>query len=82
MNNVKVYVLIGETEEIGQSVIGGPFESSFHKEIIGVYLYRSDAEKFIKSNTLKIPIKKTFSGRKYYKTGHYSIEIEEHYLHE
>lgn len=78
----KIYILIGETEEIGQSEIGGPFESSFCKEIIDIYAKKSDAEKFIKSNALKKPIKKSFCGTKYYKTGHYSITIEEHYINE
>ena len=80
MSDTKVYVLIGETEEVGQSQIGGPFESSFHKEIIAIYANRLDAEDFIKSIKLRKPIKETFSGIKYYKTGHCSIEIEEHYI--
>lgn len=77
---MKVYVIIGEREEVGQSRIGGNFESSFHKEIIAIYHNESEAKKFIDSNRLKKPKKQNFCGTKYYKTGHYSMEIEEHYI--
>ena len=80
MKDTKVYVLIGEREEMSQTEIGGPFESSFSKEIVDIYSNKSDAEKFINSNILKKPIKERFVGTKYYKTGHYSLQIEEHYI--
>lgn len=80
MKDTKVYVLIGEREEMSQTRIGGPFESSFSKEIVDIYSNKSDAEKFINSNILEKPIKVRFGGTKYYKTGHYSLKIEEHYI--
>jgi hypothetical protein len=75
-----VYVVVGEREEVNQVEIGGPFESSFHKEIVKIYGYKKAAEDFIDSNILKKPQKKPYSGAKYYKTGHYSLEIQEHYV--
>ena len=65
MKRKKVYILIGEREEVGQTEIGGPFVSSFSKEIVIVYSDKSDAEKFINSNKLKKPIKERFAGTRY-----------------
>lgn len=78
--NDKIYIVIGETEDVGQTKIGGPFESTFSKEIIRVYRSKNDAEVFIDSNRLASPVRKTYSGIKRYKTGHSGMEIEEHYI--
>jgi len=80
MKDNKVYVVIGETEEVFQITLDGPFQSIFSKEIVNVYSDKLKAENFINANKLKKPIKKTFSGTRFYKNGYYSLEIEEHYI--
>lgn len=75
-----VYVIIGTTEEVCQEQIGGPFVSSFHKEIVKIFKDRHRAENFIESQRLKKPIKKTFSGEKSFRGGYYDMEIEEFYV--
>lgn len=80
--NKPVYVIIGTREEVGQVEIGGGFVTHYTKEIVGIFRSEEKAQDFIKRNALKKPRKETFSGAKYYKTGHYSLEIEEHYINE
>ena len=73
-----VFVVIGEVESVYQSRIGGDFESSYDSEIVSIFKNKNDAESFIAKNKLKKPIKESYSGKKHYKTGHFSLEIEEH----
>ncbi len=74
MNNI--YVIIGETEEITQSRIGGDFESSYTKEVVGYVDSLEDAEAYIKLNRLKVPRNERFSGTRNYKGGYYDMTYE------
>ena len=71
-----IYVIIGETEEVAQRVIGGHFESFYIKEVIGYVDSSEEAEAYIKLNRLKAPRRESFSGTKNYKGGYYSMDYE------
>jgi len=71
-----IYIVVGTTEEVGQSVIGGPFESSFQKECVIAFSTREKAENYIASQKLVKPKKESFSGTAYYRKGYYDLEIQ------
>lgn len=72
-----IFVIVGEIEEVGQSRIGGPFETTYLKEVVGYATSLEDAKKYIESQKLKKVKKKTYSGASYYEGGYYDMEIEE-----
>jgi hypothetical protein len=72
-----IYTVVGTTEEVGQTTIGGPFEASFHKECVIAFSTREKAENYIASQKLVKPKKESsFSGTAYYRKGYYDLEIE------
>jgi hypothetical protein len=71
-----IYIIIGETEEVAQSKIGGDFESFYIKEVVGYVDSSEEAEAYIKLNRLKAPRKESYSGTKYYKGGYYDMTYE------
>lgn len=79
---MKLYIVIGERENVYQDEIGGPFLPHPSKEIVSVFSTLEKAEKFITSNKLKKQKKERFGDTENYKTGHESMEIEEHFLNE
>lgn len=76
MNDGEIYVVVGETEIVSQNKIGGPFETSYDKEVVCAFFSYEKAKSYIESMKLKKPIKKTYSGTEYYKSGYYDMEIE------
>jgi hypothetical protein len=62
-----VYVIIGESEEVGQRIApGGNFRSSYIKKVIGYVDSLEEAEAYIKLNKLKAPARKRWSDGKRY----------------
>lgn len=70
------YIIVGETENVYQDKIGGPFESHYNKELVCGFLDIEKAKQFIIDQRLKTPIKKTFSGTEHYKGGYYAMDYE------
>lgn len=74
----KLYIVMGITEDIGQKVIGGNFESSYDKNPVYAFKSRSAADAFIESQKLKKPqTRRAFQGDAYFKGGFYEMEVEE-----
>ena len=76
----KIFIVIGECENVYQDEIGGPFVPHPTKEIVKVFANQIDAEKFVKDNKLKTAKRQSYGDTYYYKTRHLSLEIEEHFV--
>lgn len=57
-----MYILIGITESISLTFIGGDFESSFEKEPVACFSSFEKLEKYTKKYKLDHPITKTWQG--------------------
>ena len=79
---MKLFVVIGTRENVYQDQIGGPFLSHPEKEIVAIFKTEEYAKLFISNNKLKKQKKSSYSDTENYKTGHESMNIEEHYLNE
>lgn len=75
---MKVYVVIGETENIYQDEIGGPFVPHPKKEIVRVFSSQEDAENFVGNMKLKEPQRMSYGDTSFYRGGYYEMEIEDH----
>lgn len=57
-----MYLLIGITESISQTFIGGDFESSFEKEPVACFSTLEKLEEYTKQYKLNKPIIKAWNG--------------------
>ena len=75
--NDHVYIVMGDTEHIGQEFIGSIFSTSYTREPVAAFDTHEKAAKYVESKELKRPRKGgTYSGTAYYRGGYYDMKIE------
>ena len=73
----KLYIVMGEIENIAQKFIGGDFSASYFRIPVAAFDTYEKAVVYVESQKLKSPRKEgTYSGTEYYRGGYYTMEIE------
>jgi hypothetical protein len=73
----EIYIVVGETEDVGQDQIGGPFVSHFTRELVYAFNNHKEALEYVESQKLAKPKKGgTYEGDAFYKKGYYNLWVE------
>ena len=71
-----IYIVLGEKQNVYQDQIGGDFTPHPFKEVVQAFTDYAEANKFILSQKLLAPQKKSYGDTSYYRGGYYDMELQ------